>query len=455
MKGNETFTFTKEVTGEIIQIPVDMLIPHPSNPRHDDGKDLDELVGSVKERGILQNLTVVPRDDGEEGYVVVIGHRRLQAAKKAGLKTVPAIIADMTIEQQVRTMLIENMQRSDLTALEQAEGFQMMFDFGDSVRQISKKTGFAETTVRHRLKMAELDKEALQAAVDHQITLDQLYRLEGLEDLNERNRILEMFGTNNYEWSLTNALGKQANKKKGDKIREIMEKLGVSKVESGSSIFRVAHDIVTVTTMDEKEIEEIVKAHPDPIYYLADGAWWEFKIGSRDVEEDEDDDEDESRAEWEAAMKERKEKLQKDADTAYVCRKSYIDTFTVNGCKKILPEIAKGMMLAVTCGIADPWEHRYSKDDQKIIDEMQEDGTAPEVILLKIAYMAFHDNSRITWDWEGEFSGPTKSHVALMTFLRSIGYKPSDVEESLMDGTHPAFYKPEDEDEETGENAES
>lgn len=77
----------------ITQISVNLIDPHPENPRKDLG-DLTELAESIKANGIMQNLTIIPKDGGR--YTVVIGHRRLAAAKKAGLATVPcAIIHDM------------------------------------------------------------------------------------------------------------------------------------------------------------------------------------------------------------------------------------------------------------------------------------------------------------------------------------------------------------------------
>ncbi|MBR4908820.1 MAG: ParB/RepB/Spo0J family partition protein [Acidaminococcaceae bacterium] len=181
---------------QIVFIPVAEIYPHPENPRKDLG-DLTELAESIKTKGILQNLTVVrghvindeewlklseryrkespeklqdKLDEHESagGYTVVIGHRRLAAAKLAGLKSVPCAIARMTHQEQVETMLLENMQRTDLTLLEQAQGFQMLLDFGDSVETVAEKTGFSESTIRRRVKMMELEqKKRAEAAWEH------------------------------------------------------------------------------------------------------------------------------------------------------------------------------------------------------------------------------------------------------------------------------------------------
>lgn len=89
----------------IVMLPVDRLHPHPDNPRKSLG-ELSELAESIRKNGIMQNLTVVPK--GESDYTVIIGHRRLAAAKEAGLIAVPCAIADMALTDQVATMLLEN-----------------------------------------------------------------------------------------------------------------------------------------------------------------------------------------------------------------------------------------------------------------------------------------------------------------------------------------------------------
>jgi ParB family chromosome partitioning protein len=96
---------------------------------------LVELTKSIAERGILQNLTVVESEhsSGEKVYVAVIGNRRLAAAKHAGLTEVPCAVTDMDKPTQVGTMLLENMQRRDLTLIEECAGMQMMLDLGKTV----------------------------------------------------------------------------------------------------------------------------------------------------------------------------------------------------------------------------------------------------------------------------------------------------------------------------------
>lgn len=235
----------------IVMIPAAQIYPHPDNPRKDLG-DLTELTESIRQNGIYQNLTVVLRaepiktsedaklaevgmqaeedlqlqkikmnliDNGYRaagGYTVIIGHRRLAAAKLAGLEMVPCAIADMLPRKQVETMLLENMQRADLTIMEQVRGFQLLLDFGDSVKEIAQKTGFSERTVRRRTEIARLDPEALDKAMKNrgrQLTLEDFDMLSRIDDINERNRLLDHIGTNGFKYMLENAEDKQENAK--------------------------------------------------------------------------------------------------------------------------------------------------------------------------------------------------------------------------------------------------
>ena len=167
------------------QISIELIDPHPENPRKNLG-DLTELAESIKANGIMQNLIVVPKDDGR--YTAVIGHRRLAAAKLAGLKTVPCAVVDMDRKTQLSTMLLENMQRSELSYIEQADGFQLMLDLGETVESISEMSGFSKDTVKHRLEIAKLDKNNV---LDSDLTLEDFAYLEKISDIGVRNTLIK------------------------------------------------------------------------------------------------------------------------------------------------------------------------------------------------------------------------------------------------------------------------
>lgn len=202
---------------KIEMIAVADIYPHPQNPRKELG-DLSELTESIKQNGIFQNLTVVPRDGG--GYTAIIGHRRLAAAKEAGLSEVPCAIVEMSEQEQLETMLVENMQRSDLTVYEQAEGFQLLLDFGNSIEKIAKNSGFSESTVRRRVKLLELDKGKFKAASDKGATLDDFAKLDKIKDPERKNKVLESIGTSDFEYAISRAIQEEKSEERINKFCE-------------------------------------------------------------------------------------------------------------------------------------------------------------------------------------------------------------------------------------------
>ena len=137
------------------------------------------------------------------------------------MKEVPCVISDMSYSEQIATMLLENMQRNDLTLYEQAEGFQMMLDLGESVGDISEKTGLSTTTVRRRVKLLDLDKEKFRQSVERGATLSDYIELEKIEDVDLKNSVLEAIGTANLNGNCRVPLIRQANKNREVLIAEL------------------------------------------------------------------------------------------------------------------------------------------------------------------------------------------------------------------------------------------
>ena len=177
----------------IQMIPIEALVHHPDNPRKDLG-DLKELTASIKESGVMQNLTVVPNPDNDEDWLVVIGNRRLEASKAAGVKELPCIISDMDYKTQLATMMAENMQRVDLSLTEQAQGVQMMMDLGMDVGEISKRTGLRKDAVQRRVIMAKYDAGKAAEAIVRGGTISDFMELEKLPE-EHRDAMLEFVGT--------------------------------------------------------------------------------------------------------------------------------------------------------------------------------------------------------------------------------------------------------------------
>lgn len=224
---------------DIIWIAVGYIHQHPDNPRKDLG-DLSELAESIKKKGVMQNLTVIPGHwDGKgawhrEGYTLIIGHRRCAAAKLAGLKELPCkVVEGMGRKEQVAVMLEENMQRNDLTIWEQANGFQMMLDLGATEAQIAERTGFSKSTIRRRLNIAKLDQGILREKERDecfQLSLNHLYALERIEDIAERDKILkEAKDSQDLAWRVESKVNEEIREKRARVIVGMLEAEGVKK----------------------------------------------------------------------------------------------------------------------------------------------------------------------------------------------------------------------------------
>lgn len=215
----------------IQEIEISKLRVHPKNVRKV-YTNIDELADSMKMQGILQNLTVVKNPEEEGTYWVVIGNRRLTAAIKAGLKTVPCQVVEMDEKDQASTMLLENMQRSDLTIYEQAQGIQMVLDLGETEDSLSEKTGLSKNTIRHRSNIAKLDQGVLQEKEQDegfQLSLKDLYELEKIPDVKTRNKILkESFDSNNLASRARSCVEEMNRKKNEKKIKALLKKDGIA-----------------------------------------------------------------------------------------------------------------------------------------------------------------------------------------------------------------------------------
>jgi len=155
----------------VAQLPVEAIRPNPRQPRESmDPQALEDLAQSIREHGVLQPLIVLPAD-ARGSYTLIAGERRLRAAAMAGLKEVPAIIREATEAQRLELALIENLQRSDLNALEAAEGYrQLAEDFGLSHEEIAARVGKSRTAVTNTLRLLKLSASVRKALMAGQIS---------------------------------------------------------------------------------------------------------------------------------------------------------------------------------------------------------------------------------------------------------------------------------------------
>ena len=139
----------------LLHVPVDQIEPNPDQPRSRfDDTSLDELSASIKEVGILQPIVVTQTDTG---YTLVAGERRWRAAKRAGLDTIPAVARGVPGDSTLVESLVENLQRQDLTPLEEAHAYrQLLEDIGMTQEQIADRVGKSRPAVSNTLRLLQL-----------------------------------------------------------------------------------------------------------------------------------------------------------------------------------------------------------------------------------------------------------------------------------------------------------
>src|SRR5512138_3720481 len=154
----------------VTQIAVDLIQRNPRQPREKfDIEELENLAASIREHGVIQPLIVSPGKNGI--YILIAGERRLQASRKAGLKTVPVVIRHASDQQLLELALIENVQREDLNPIEEAEAYQHLAkEFRMSHETIAQRVGKSRVAVTNTLRLLDASAAVKQALVDGRIT---------------------------------------------------------------------------------------------------------------------------------------------------------------------------------------------------------------------------------------------------------------------------------------------
>lgn len=441
---------------ELSMIEIEKIHPHQDNPRKNLG-DVTELAESIKANGILQNLTVVQNSD--DYFTVIIGHRRLAAAKQAGLTAVPCAVVEMSDSEQLSTMLTENIQRSELTAYEQAKGFQMLIDLGNSVSEVVEKTGFSESTVRRRLKLAELDEETFRKSQERQVSFKDYEKLNEIKDINKRNELLEVIGTNNFNNAVYYAKREQqAEEDKeviGDKLKNIAIKISSNNELPAGTVYMQSCDLDTIEEF-KKGIDDDRKYY----YYFASYGAVAYIYAEPTAEEINKKAEEKERREL---RNNKLNELEERVNSIENCCESLISDFLVsdktahaiegaeNKKTTILKYIAKEVIdsgnrcarpldfsfLAEACGI------KY--DDGKCTN--LDDCNLWKMILV-YSYLIFksrNKSSYISVDYS-ECRAKRIINPGLNEFyslLCKLGYIMSDEEIRLRDGTHSIFVEEE------------
>ena len=215
--------------GGATHVSVDLIQRNPRQPREKfDIEELDNLASSIREHGVIQPLVVTPGRSGI--YVLIAGERRLQAARKAGLKTVPVVIRHASDQQLLELALIENVQRADLNPVEEAEAYQHLAkEFRMSHETIATRVGKSRVAITNTLRLLDASAAVKQALVDGRITEGHARALLALTSAKAQEALLNQVVNLDLSVRQTEALArkysgqKPASKKKSSASADVTD----------------------------------------------------------------------------------------------------------------------------------------------------------------------------------------------------------------------------------------
>ncbi len=175
----EEFGILKE--DRYAEVEIERVQPSPQQPRTIfDDQSIEELARSIKETGIIQPVLVVPEEDH---YRIVVGERRWRAARKAGLRSIPVIIRNLTRDKQLEIQLIENIHREDLNPLEIAQAFQQLgSELGLTQQEIADRVGKDRASVANYLRLLKLPEEVKNYLLEGKLSMGQARAILALEE---------------------------------------------------------------------------------------------------------------------------------------------------------------------------------------------------------------------------------------------------------------------------------
>ena len=441
---------------QIVMLNINELEHHPENPRKNIG-DISELTASIKKDGILQNLTVVKKPEDEGKYLVVIGNRRLEAALAAGLSELPCVVSDMDHTKQIETMLIENINRSDLTPIEEAEGFKQLTLAGFSAEDIAEKTGFSVSTINRRLKIAEYKTKNANAALERGATLADFAKLEEIKNKKEREKLLDYIGTNNFERCLQTAKNEQIKKENIKLLRKLLKGKATELICSDGWSTPKGYEgdnnnsIWLYEKLDLSEV--LLKGAYDHFYYFSSARCYFCKIKEKTTSSDN------SKPKHTDAQKQyerNRRLLNKMAVDFYQLRKEFVESLadkkTIPGWKDICLEyIARFSLRSGSFDMSTDWH--FDSDNGIKADSCEQtyknhkdyfEAHSAGFIINQI-YKAYVDNSTAYWHHNEQYEQP-KHHKnygldLLYEFLSKCGYQMCDDEIKCQKGTHELMQK--------------
>lgn len=236
---------------QIVQIPLEKIIINPQQPRKIFSEsELEELTGSIREYGVLQPILVRQLENGF--YMIIAGERRFRASALAGLSEIPAIIRDLEEEQAALIALVENVQRENLSYIEEARAYRkLMDDFHLTQNDIAVKVGKQQSTISNKIRILTLPAEIQDILAEHKLTERHARALLRIPGESDRKKIINKIVKNNLNVKQTEKLidefllGVEEQRRKKNKINYISYKIYVNTIrKSFAQIKEMEEDAV-------------------------------------------------------------------------------------------------------------------------------------------------------------------------------------------------------------------
>lgn len=242
---------------EIKEIDINLIKPNPYQPRHFfDSAKIDELAASIKEHGIIQPIILKPVG---AHYIIIAGERRYKASIKLGLKTIPAIIRTYEKSKMMELALIENLQRENLSPIEEAQAYvQMMKELGYNHSEVASKVGKSRSYVTNLVGILKLPQEVLFYLENGSISLGHARALSKLKDDNQIITLAKIIIEEGLNVRDIETLSKKFDKKNNINLKNKKDRIIYNKVFADKKIKIIEDkDKITIKVSDGK-IKEIV-----------------------------------------------------------------------------------------------------------------------------------------------------------------------------------------------------
>ncbi len=268
---SEAYENESSAKNSVVEIPLESILPNPYQPRKNFTQEsLKELSESIKKDGLIQPITVV--EDELDGYIIVAGERRFRASKMAKLKTIKAIVLDITQEQMQQYALIENIQREDLNPIELAKSYETLIELhGVTHEELASVIHKSRAHITNTLRLLNLSKKTQEALVEKKISAGHAKVLVGLDEKEQTLMVNSIVGQKLSVREVENIIkgmksakpSPQTSKKKTQKVDEEGSELYLMELSEALKTFDiktlVSSNKITLEFKDQDQVERFLE----------------------------------------------------------------------------------------------------------------------------------------------------------------------------------------------------